>query len=152
MLCSIASPSFSADHRLDRIKVPTTIHADHTQAALEGPWILTGHVNITQPGRSLSADYAKLDLDPKTKKRTQLTLRGHICIQQGKQQLRGETATFDLAKQTGELRHAAYRLPLKQLTAWGEAKKASLQKQITIHDATYSTCSTTNPPVAIKRK
>lgn len=131
----------------------TTLHAQGTSTfTLHGESQLTKNVNISQPGRLLRANTARVRTDPKTEKISTIDLRGNVRYNEMHKELAGEHILIDLPNNKISLWDGAYRLErpsaLRNLQSWGTAKTVQSQnKIITIERASYTTCPLCQAPL-----
>lgn len=131
----------------------TTLHAQGPSTfKLEGESELSKNVNISQPGRLLRANNARVRTDPKTEKISTIDLRGNVRYNEMNKELAGEHVLIDLPNDKISLWNGAYRLErpnvLRNLQSWGTAKTVQSQnKIINIETATYTTCPLCQAPL-----
>ncbi|MCX7121459.1 MAG: LPS assembly protein LptD [Gammaproteobacteria bacterium] len=126
----------------------------------DGVSILQENVIIRQPGRLIHADKAFIYHNQKTGKITDIKLVGHVRVQEAGKLMLGDTADYDLAKNSIFMNKAIYHIigehELPTLTtsfdAWGVAKSIHRKPDgvIDLKEATYSTCSPKNPSWYVK--
>ncbi|MDP1573403.1 MAG: LPS-assembly protein LptD [Coxiellaceae bacterium] len=120
-----------------------------------GTSVLQDNVVVSQPGRLIQADKAILYRDKTTSQINMLELIGHVRSQEYGKLLVGETATYDIEKKRFTINGAAYHIAgthqilsiTTPIDAWGTAKKATRDNDgvLDLTNATYTTCSPTNP-------
>ncbi len=137
----------------------THIDAAQSHFSFEGTSTLSGHVVITQPGRTLYADQVYFYRDPTSGKITNMDLRGEIRIHEPNLLIKAKKAHLDVDKQSGSITDIIYRILLRNSTilfgtnekmpinAWGTASNAEQNYPglITLYNTNYTTCSPTNP-------
>ena len=142
---------------------PKPVKAVPVQITAKGPEIfrqngtslLQDHVVISQPGRLIQADKAVLYRDKKTNQISNIELSGHVRAEEYGKLLVGDTANYDVENKLFTLNGAIYHIAgthqvvtLKTpFDAWGTAKKAVRDNNgvLDLTNATYTTCSPTNP-------
>lgn len=137
------------------------INADQTIFHQTGPSILVGGVKVSQPGRTVNADRAYLNRDPKTGKLDSADLVGNVILREPGKYITGDTGHIELHTRVANLMHAIYRDLLADpyntltkptaaggtppLNAWGTADvvKQKASGVIELIKTTYSTCAPT---------
>ncbi len=118
----------------------------------------TGPIQVSQPGRFITADRANVYQNPQTGKISLLELTGNVHFYEPKKHLVSQRAQFNPEAKTGALENSYYRLYAKTPTghqdATGEAKKIERPSDdiLIIEDGTYSTCSPVNKTWELKAK
>ena len=101
---------------------------------------LSGHVELTQPGRHVEAERMTLDAQQRV-----ATASGGVLLTQHGLTTRSQSLTFDLQQQSGRVDRTRYAI--SALQAHGEAA-ALIQHapgQIELQDVTYTTCDPVQP-------
>lgn len=137
-------------------KGPSTITA-------RGLSILRQNVVVTEPGRITQADEAYIYRDSKTGHITKITLIGHVRLREAGKLLVADKASLTLYPKTATLVNAAYHIYSEKpynktmkgaFNAWGTAAHAYRDENqvITLNEATYTTCSPTDPSWILRAK
>ena len=145
-------------------KAPTTITArGPVTYAAKGVSILKKDVVVTQPGRVIKADQAYIYRDHKSGKISKVVLIGHVRMREAGKLIVAASSTLTLYPKTATLINAAYHIYSKTpytstikgpFNAWGTAKYATREPSgiIRLQDATYTTCSPTDPAWQVSAK
>lgn len=130
---------------------PITISAAQSTLYLNGSSLLQGDVWLTQAGRRLQADQARLYRSPGNGKLDTVDLSGHVAATEQGKLIKAEQAHVQFAPRLAILKNSVYRMalepgdatPASVLTAWGQAQTIEQQgsQQLRLSDATYTTCS-----------
>lgn len=144
--------------------------ADQAQFTQTGRSVLVGNVKLVQPGRTVSADKAYLNRDPKTGGITSVDLVGHVTLNQPGKMIVGDAGHLELHSKLDSFSDAVYHFALggpvpfnkTQLThttapletninqtflnAWGVSKSIEQEASgiIVLKNSTYTTC----PPIS----
>jgi LPS-assembly protein len=116
-----------------------------------GTSVLQGNVTITQPGREVYADKAYIYRDPSTGKVSRIELVGDVHYRETGKVLIGNRGSLNMEDKSASVSGAAYRIarpnPIETLNAWGTVSQAFRRASgvLDLYNATYSTCSPTNP-------
>ncbi len=129
----------------------TTITAEHTVSfSATGTSELAGNINVTQPGRKISADKALLYRDATSHEISQISLLGNVHYYEPGKHFVAQTVFVDLQQKYVKINKALYRLakpsPRGVLNAWGQAECVIRKSDtdITLKNASYTTCSPIN--------
>ena len=132
----------------------TSISSDGETTLLQsGLSKLNNNVIVSQHGRIAKADHAQIRRNGKTGKVELIQMQGHVRMEQPNTRIASRTATLNYTKDTQTFHHALYRLyqysqRLKKKTfSWGQADyvHSDNQKNVFMRNASYTTCSPTNP-------
>ncbi|HLD84631.1 MAG TPA: LPS assembly protein LptD, partial [Coxiellaceae bacterium] len=120
-----------------------------------GTSLLQNDVVITQPGRRMHADTAIIYHDKKTGKIKDIQLIGHVSVQEAGKLMVGKKADYNVEKNTLTVNNAVFHIAgqhqLLTITtpfdALGTAEKMHRDANgiITLQNASYSTCSPSDP-------
>ena len=144
---------------------PTSVKKEPAIITAKGPSVVTANdvsilrqeVVVTQPGRIVQADTARIYRDTKTGHITKIILVGHVHLHEAGKLIVADQGTLTLFPKTAILMNAAYRVCNDDMSfihtfnhlfnGWGTAKYATRNKSgvITLRHATYSTCDPTRP-------
>jgi len=142
---------------------PTTITAKGSISyATKGVSILKKDVTVTQPGRIVKADKAYIYRNSEGKI-SQIILIGHVSMREKGKLIIADIGSLTLYPTTARLINAAYHVYSKTpytptlkgpFNAWGIAKRSTREASgiIRLKDASYTTCSPTNPAWQIHAK
>jgi LPS-assembly protein len=139
---------------------PTRIEASQSSFSLHSTSTLSGHVTVTQIGRQLKADQAYFYRDASGKINS-MKLMGHLKLQEPGILLLGDRASMQFSEQSGYFENITYRVALAEfvtpeekqhLNAWGQAHSAQQKNAnfISLNQASYTTCSPTDPTWQLK--
>jgi len=120
---------------------PVSISANSAQLNYTGVSTLSGNVELSQPGRIVSAQQANLVTDQGDYKTA--NFKGQVTIREPGRVAVGKEAQLDLKKQWYRLKDAIYRLFVaNNLSGWGSASQVTQPPSgITeLKNITYSTC------------
>ncbi len=144
------------------------IHADETQFQQTGTSILSGDINISQPGRLITANHAAVNRNPDTNQVCSVDLTHEVTLREPGKLIVAENAHVELHSKAWKLCHALYHLVLggenplasssvtgpvspcnaehKPLDAWGVAEYIERKESgvIELKNASYSTCAPVN--------
>lgn len=130
----------------------TTITAEHTISfSTVGTSHLEGSIEVTQPGRKMTADSASLYRDPCSHEISQILLKGNVHYYESGKHLVAQSVFVDLQKKYVKLDNTLYRLskptPREVLNAWGQAKCVirKSDSDIMLIKASYTTCPPIHP-------
>lgn len=118
---------------------------------------LEGNVDVTQPGREVTAEKVILYRNQQTGKINLIDLSGNVSYREAGKLLVGESAELNVEQKTLTVSEGAYQItrPDKKGTTmhgWGILKRAFREASGTLHldKTTYSTCSPTDPTWFLK--
>lgn len=120
--------------------------------------ILQGNVTLTQPGRQVIAEKAVLTPNTATGQIDQIDLQGNVHFQESGKLIVGNASHINLTDKTVVITDGAYHIARPATSgpvdAWGTVARAERQASgiLTLHNATYTTCTPTDPAWYIKSK
>lgn len=113
----------------------------------DGVSILRNNIVVSQPGRVITADKAYIYRDNKTGHITNIKLIGNVHLAEHGKLIVSDEANVSFYPEIIHLNHSIYRLYRGNSNAYGTAEFAVREptQEISLHHATYSTCSPLNP-------
>ncbi len=123
------------------------ITAQSTSLHLEGRSELTGHVQLRQNQRMVSADTAYIYRDGKSKKITRIELIDNVKFIEPGRLMIAKKVSINPQNKTGTIEQALFRFNTERasavLPAWGRASliRRFANENLLLRQATYTTCS-----------
>lgn len=122
------------------------IKADQASFYSEGRSQLSGHVQVHQNQRMVSAETAYVYRDAKKNQITKIELLGDVRLMEPDRLMIARKATINPQDKSGQIEDVIYRFNANRrhviLPAWGRAKKIErfANQDYSLRQATYSTC------------
>lgn len=137
-------------------KAPVTIKADEGTLLQQGQSVLRGNVEISQPGREISATTAYLNRDKSQADDQTIDLQGHVVVHEPGKLIIGKVGYVDLKTKLIRMQDTYYRLVFGHLptsthiydtVGWGSAGMIERRPDGIVHleKAAYTTCSPLKP-------
>lgn len=136
-----STPVSTSTKPADPKESTSVITADHAYYNPKGDSVLSGNVEIDQPGRVLRANEMIID-----QSQTFAKAKGNVQLAQGGLITQSDQVDYNLKDQTGELNNSYY---ISEAThAHGKASKIERNSpsNVLLQDATYSTCPPEQKP------
>ena len=122
------------------------INADKASLYSEGHSMLSGHVEVIDAQRMVTAQTAILYRDPRTHEVTEIKLQGGVRYLEPGKIIWAQTVRLNPHDDTGQAEHVLYRVDQARsgamLPAWGMARdfKRLRDKSMAFNQVTYTTC------------
>ncbi len=147
----IVVPVLAEDDRIE-------IHADNVSFYASGRSELSGHVEIQQHQRIVSADTAYIYRDANKNKIEKIELLGQVRLLEPDRLMLARKVTLFPENKSGQVEDVLYRLGVYRrgaaLPSWGRASRVKrfANEDYQLFDATYSTCPPTQESWQIEAK
>jgi LPS-assembly protein len=145
---------------LPKLSTQDEIHisADEVSLYSEGVSRLQGHVEVQDASRIVNAQTALIYRDAKTNKVNRIELLGNVHYREAGRLMVADKANIYPEDKSGRIENAVYRIQNNRssalLPAWGRAEwvKRLANKDIWMHNVTYTTCAPKNRAWQIEAK